>query len=456
MVSCDLVSFDYEEMNCNIGVEDRYFNGNKVVFSMSGSFDEDQVKDALDFLEGNMAIKADVTVEGDEFSFFPDKGWKLGKNYTVKVNGYIQIGNQKRLFQLERQFIYGKEEGEFLVVSTTDFKSNNDLNEPLNVIFNKEVDYNSFCSSFSINPSTEYKVGLSNDGKTVSIIPKGGWKINERYRVNIENCISIDGYYIKPLEFIFCAGEEHEVPELKYVCPMVSFGDSYQFETNLSLDGYIEKMEPIGFVFSKAMDFDSVKKNIKFSPSVSGHFLNLDSDYERFVFVPDENYELNTKYRITVNDKISDLYGNQLNEASEIAFTSSGNYLKITGIKIFNEDIDLNVPNSKTIECKRENSLGLMSLSIAFSSDISNEGKTEICDCIDMEVLFPLSARTPVKRSIVWTDDCHVILDFNNLSISTDQDPVYYQIMISGGEKGIKSNLGDFMEDSICFVVEPK
>jgi hypothetical protein len=219
------------------------------------------------------------------------------------------------------------------------------------------------------------------------------------------------------------------------------------------LDGNLENGDGIGFIFSKPMDQASLRSGISFYPSLKGYF--EEAGKNSIIFIPEEDYRLETEYRITLASTIKDSQGLGLFEDIHYYFTSSHHYLRV-------EKVTLDLSNEPLIpEGVPQDHYLLppvllpgMAVNIAFSSAIPQNNRKAAADSVSLSVLFPASAHNPVLVSAQWKEGGALLtLYFENFSPSGGGIDNYYQVKISSGKQGPTNGSGEYLKEDLWYVI---
>ena len=88
---------------------------------------------------------------------------------------------------------------------------------------------------------------------------------------------------------------------------------------------------------------------------------------------------------------------------------------------------------------------------ISFSTAIEKEFQKSAVSGISLSAYFPLTETDPVLESARWSQDMkNLSLTYSNFSKSLDENVYYYQFKISGGKRGIKNSVGQYLKEDLC------
>jgi hypothetical protein len=440
------VSFEYLDISCSVGQGRQYYFEETLALDFSIMPNRGETERNLILSEGDLSRAPIFTWEGRTLHIKPLTGWKKGEHYGISLEGKLPM-EDGRIYtvQLIRNFIYGLEGNEF----TLDYSSAED--NRLIFIFSKVPGVTSFSGQFSLIPSVEYFCDFL--GTEIRILPKSPWQANTLYRWSITGMESEDGYIMKrEYSGAFSGPDNLSVPRPLELCPVdKTFGPPYLWRRGSPLDNNLENMEGIGFIFSKPMDPASLRSGISFYPSIKGYFEEAGED--SIIFFPEEEYRLETEYRITISQSVKDSLGLSLFEEAQYYFSSAQRFLELEGLTLDSRTDSL-LPGGLLQEHNliRVDPPGLK-VQIAFSRAIPPANRKAALESVSLSGIFPASALSPVLVSAKWEDEGAVLsLLYENLSPSGDGIDNYYQIKIVSGKQGPLSAGGEYLKEDLWYV----
>lgn len=122
---------------------------------------------------------------------------------------------------------------------------------------------------------------------------------------------------------------------------------TYNWFTLIDYSTNISGSQPLGLKFSNPVAMDELLKNIEIKPAIA-----IPEEYKKRTYSSVDAYlyfhfELNTKYKIKINRKLKDIFGNKLDKDYKFDLTV-GDYLPYvdipTGINIVESKSDLRIP----------------------------------------------------------------------------------------------------------------
>lgn len=235
---------------------------------------------------------------------------------------------------------------------------------------------------------------------------------------------------------------------------MSDSSDSAIWFENTCLDKNISGKECIGFIFSRKMDFSSIKSGISITPGINGYFSSCSDDGTKYIFVPQENYEIATKYLIILSSSVKDSAGNSLFEDIKQEFYSGDSFLKLSSISIGGAEYS-DIPKEVTADTKNVDDTETLTVALTFSKPIEINSRYSVVNGVSLNLNFPMTSNSPVLLSTKWDSSNSVLtLTWGNITKSTTENSTYYDLRLTGGKSGISTGNGIYMEESLCVHIE--
>jgi hypothetical protein len=443
LCACKFVTWEYLDVTCNAAPDQSSFFEDYLHLNFSIHPDTQAAEKLIHLSSSSGIINHDVRWEGSNLFIRPHGYWQKGALYTFTLTGSLRMDDGRYYtVDIDRSFHYGEQNDTFYLVSG-DFEG-----ETLNFVFVKPPAIVSFYENFTISPQTETDIIFSPDGMTVNVKPKTAWNINTIYTWTIRNMLSRDDYIMeRTYTGTFRGLFDVNLPELLEICPVTYEHDAALWHTNTPLDGQLLEKQAIGFIFSKPMDEASVKNGVVFTPNINGYMLK-ESDY-KYIFVPEETYQLKKQYRIQASQTISDISGLKLFDDKSYFFTTANDYIKIDAIK-FDDNLDPMLSDG-TISDYKIASTKMLSVTISFSSEIPAEHRSKALASVSLEILFPLSTANPALVSVTWGDKGSALsMTWEGITKSTGEIEQFYSLNIKGGKSGVINNYSEYLKDDVC------
>jgi hypothetical protein len=441
-----LLSFEYLDVSCSVNPGASYYSGETVSLDFSIMPDRGEAERTLILTEGGLSRGPAFRWEGRTLHLKPLTGWKKGEHYGLSLEGKLPMEDGRTYtVQLLRNFIYGLEGKEFTLVSSAV------EDDRLVFIFSQVPGVTSFSSQFSLSPSVEYFCDFLE--KEIRILPKSPWQANTLYRWTIKGMESGEGYHMKQeYSGVFSGPADPLLPRPLELCPVNrSLGPPYLWKRGTPLDGKLENMEGIGFIFSKPMDQASLRSGISFYPSIKGYFEEAGDD--SIIFFPEEEYRLETEYRISIAQTVKDSLGLSLFEEARYYFSSAHQYLQVEKVSLDSREDSLQPGGGLQDHSLANPDPPILNLRISFSSAIPPAKRRAALESVSLSGLFPASAGNPALISAKWEDQgAALILVFEGLSLSGNGIDNYYQLKIGSGEQGPLNGEGEYLKEDLWYV----
>jgi hypothetical protein len=376
--------------------------------------------------------------------------WQKGQHYSLALEGSLRMAdNRTYTVSLLRVFTYGDPGNEFTLVS------GGIENGALIFVFSSPPLITSFNEKFTLSPFAEYHTGFNDNGKIITISPKPRWPVNTMYTWQIKDMVSAGGYLMqKEYSGLFSGDQDTEIPRLVQVCPVSLDPAPALWHTGSALEGALMEWQGIGFVFSKPMDEASVRSGISFYPSINGHFIKESA--EKYIFVPEAAYQLQKEYRLTVGESVKDVSGLALFEASLIFFTTAGRFLMVESVTFDDHTAPMQaggVMQEYTLRSAATEPKIPLATVINFSSAVPQANRRAAVDSVSLLPLFPASASSPKLLSAVWQQDgSRLVLNWESFTLSKSGIQYYYQLKISGGQRGAVNQTGEYLEEDLWII----
>lgn len=491
-LSCSFIEFSSDCVKLFPGAETSSFYADYVQIKFNCEVEKYEVQKSVTIKAGKNTCELEYYWQDSSLlKVKPENGWINGQFYECSVEGYVYKKNGNGFSVNEKvKFWYLPDSSaesfeNFTIVNFPSDDSFIELKEKLIFSFSKAVEKQRFENSFSIHPAADYTIECDELSKTFYIIPQKGWSLNSLYEWKIDALISDDNWSLSgKTEGSFFTKADTVQPELLLVCPVAVDADSLSLSgsdasaiwyTNLEIDGNLKEKMPVGFIFSKPMDFESVKAGVSFSPAISGTFFKADSDETKFIFVPQDNYEIGAEYILTVSKNIKDKNGLNFFEEVKKTFFSGQEYLQIESIKFGQTLLNGTEADSSELEEnsiketlkdgtaikilkseeENENELTEVCLGLLFSQSIEEEMLAAVEKSISLNAVFPLSLASPVKTEISWANERKMLfITWSRICASTEEENFFYKLKIAGGKTGLRTGRGNYLEEDLCAVIK--
>lgn len=299
--------------------------------------------------------------------------------------------------------------------------------------FTTPVSLSEVQNNISISPDVEHYILSSNELDFV-FWPVDKYKPNTRYSLSIsESLKSLSGKSLKEegLRYFYYSSDSL-APRLE----QVSLG-SVVLSAEM-INSNVSKNERFIFTFSEEIPFTSIVNNIVFSDGVLGRFYS-GSNASIWEFLPDEALALETIQKITLQESLSDLSGNTLENPSEFFYyvdATNSRYLRLNQV----ED------NTGTVLEQG----GVLSISNNFYEDLKLVFSEEldfpsVLNNISIS-FFSGSGNTAIQINDIQVESNAVYLDLEGVDAGNT-----YNLFLKGEEGGIQDIHTNGLKASLDF-----
>lgn len=458
-ISCDLVTDKEYFVSVNPNHSFSWFNGSAVCYNFNCDVIQYYVENSVQLKKNGIACEIEFEWVTSSFvKIRPKEEWFNGALYLCELKGilYEKSGEEFSVNDAVA-FYYGNAAESFCLTQAPFDEQRFDLNKAIVFKFNHKVYKTKFLECLSISTSTSYRVEANDDDTEFTIIPNESWRVNEIINWSFNDLISADNYILsgKNSGRIRCISDI-EKPKVLTVCAVSSKDSDAFWDTGNPLNNNISGQMPIGLIFSKSMNLNSLRSGFSITPNISGTISCVSDDCTKFLFIPEENYAIATEYFLTIPSDVEDTLGIKISETYKEIFTSSETYLSITSLQ-FESEPALNFPGDTIPECMTVNmaedltGVKEMTVYIVFSKSIEYDRVLDVENLITLSLLFPLTSTSPVKTAVVWNKERDMIsLTWKNMTASTDEIGSFYVLKIIGGKNGINTGTGNYLKENIC------
>jgi len=179
----------------------------------------------------------------------------------------------------------------------------------VNIVFSAQPSEESIIKAFSMTEEGQSVSGtFSFNDKTVVFSPLNGIRTNYEYYIIISTTAEDKNgnSLLKDFEYRFYTKQDIENPEILDIIPAN--------ESNLIL-----APEKISITFSKTIDTVSFEKSVSISPSIT-YILEWNNEFTAVDIIPAKPLNEGTRYTITVNTTLTDIYRNAMLSAFRSTF----------------------------------------------------------------------------------------------------------------------------------------
>ena len=453
--SCGFLDFTPVEVGCPRLDGDGYFDGVELELEFSHEPDLVSLKELVVLKRDGVRVDSLVRLEGGRALVMPTEPWQRGVEYSLGVEGQLElVAGGSHGVSFYRRFWYGRPgEGFSLLEWTAPAGAGGDA--ALVLEFDCGVDMPSFAKSFSLEPKVDYRVHVENQGRRVVVVPQEGWPVNTRFLWKLSRCQSSQQVLLdKSYQDDFVWAVDIQIPVLEGVYSLGLDG------TSLVELGSVFDRQPLVLVFSKEMDFDSVRSGLQVEPGISGE-LYPGADGRRFVWMPAEHWSLEGQYRVVLDSSVKDVSGLPLGQQEQRFFSSFNEYLQVQTIVLGDGEaeagrVDFADEESffrEIIYKSYDDELKIIT-AITFSQPLSQDLLYQALDSVTMEPFFPVTGAYPILEMARRQGDHTLVLHWSGFSPSTTDVDNFYQLKISGGASGPVTDSGCYLKEDVCLVIQ--
>ena len=454
--SC-LFSFQNIEIYSNITP---VFNDETIIVTTNIPLGTNSLSQLISIREEELLIDCQIQQENNKVIITPPDGWKTGKNYRFQFTGLVKtIDGRFYNINFSKYFVY-KDGTTFFTMENILLP--NTVEGSIIIEFNKPIDLFSFEKNFSISPFIETNKQLSEDKKTITIVPVKQWNYNTVYCCKLKELKSADNYFlISNINNLFSI-PDCTIPELLEIekCKIINLHskDFQYFPINFTehILNNILPEDALAFTFNTKIKLDSFKSNFSISPSIAGQFIESDNS---IIYIPNEHFNAKEEYLITLGKNIKAENNNYMQASLKYIFKP---FVK----SLYIENIDINetqhipfyqkIKNDSPITEVMVSHINKAYIEISFNEDIPEEFIYLFDKIIRFEPYFPLYQSSPHLLSIHFSNNNKTVsFEYDNLS-TTDLNQSLYKLTVNFSviPKSLSNELS--MEDNICTILSLK
>ncbi len=449
---CELIDLRSLDIRFNVNPYGFLDIGESLVVRFNIEPDKHSAFDAVRMhMEGRSLELESTWLDSKTVSLRPANIWQPGGLYTLTINASIKASDSG-MFRVYEQlpFYYGNPDNKLRLLSFSIPPGGVvESAESLVYTFNRPVKMQGFKNAFNLLPFADYRLEFSDDLRIITVVPLQELPINTVFKWHIKDLNSDDDYVLdKMYDGWFITQTDTVFPEVIEICPVSVSGFDYVFNHGIPIDNALLQKQPIGIVFSKNMNFQTVRNALNITPALSGTLRQTDVDGRMFVFLPSDFYIPLTRYNLFVSTSALDSNGLRLRENLSVFFNTQADFLRVVSILDHNNtpfDLDESVINSSTLDDTR------LTIDISFDKSIPVEQRAAAVSKIAVVPHFPSIANYPTLYQVRWSlDGFSVGLFYRGLSVSDTSLEYVYRIVVTGKPTGISTGSGEYMEDDVC------
>ena len=366
-------------------------------------------------------VEGTFSWEKSVMTFHPQQGFSVAQRYLLKYAGQVLDSSGKgRTYNIYIPFYYVNKPDSSLSVSMVP-ADGNEIQGQKKVVFtfSKGMNINTLLRSFSIVPEIDCTKVWNSSCTQLTVIPQTSWKDHTVYTFSFsQDLCSKEGIPLpQKVSYVLYSTSGAKNPAVQSACTVLN--DGINFPVLLSgLDG-IKGNDAIQIAFSEEMDREKTEDALSVFPRLKGRtYWPSDST---LLFIPDSDWEYDTKYTIIISTMAESRKGLPLIENYEIRFTPDISKLvleRINGKESDGFPIYSYVPEQE-IEIDaglKEDPENIYTFGFVLNKNLSTAAEKEaLFSGINLKPLFPPGISNPKVVSQFWTGDNIVHITYTGL-----------------------------------------
>lgn len=267
-------------------------------------------------IEPNIETETILSDDKTKYTIKPVELLAQGQEYTLDIQRHIvryNFGTDEIAYQEEGESVWSATWKTREAPGIESFSPQGDnvpLNEDIKVVFDENVDFDSFKENVSITPEL---IGTwqTDDFKTITYLTSAMQK-NTKYEIKINKGLRT------------FAGGYLEEESLHNFTTLGAMKVSYSYPTNGSTG--ITVQSNIEIEFDQVADHPTAEDNFSITPSIDGDFT---WDGNTMIFNPKTNFEFNNNYNVTVSSGVKSNNGFPSEEDFKISFSTELSVTKL-------------------------------------------------------------------------------------------------------------------------------
>ena len=395
----------------------------------------------------------DFLWSGNELAFYPIPPLRKGCRCQLSVIGGIRT-TDGRAFEAaaSTSFHAGSKASPLALDSFSPARGATvSTTQALSFAFSRSVDPSLFRRSFSLDPSTDYDLAWSADGKVATITPRSRWTTLTAYAWQVKaDLADAEGLAMaRAVNGTFVVQADGQAPSVVSVRPAI-FTNAGFSPLAVGLD-QLGCRDAIYLTFSEDVSRESAVDAIKLTPAVRGRVLQ--DGPRNFAFLPEEDYAARTRYRLCLLSSVCDLAGNTMSEDYLAWFSPRVADLKVDRVFVAGGAAITVLGDSPGHGFRPRIPDGSAMIAVEFNSPIVDPGQRDrMITLISCTSLFP-SALSPSPMSAQWPSPSRLEMSFAGFTQSTASSTFFYKFLLPGGTSGISDGAGGTMETDACLVL---
>lgn len=396
--------------------------------------------------------------------FYPLEKLQPGFQYRLKINGELTARDGRTFFKKINIPFYYLTDADPPVIEAVSLKPAEitDIYASLKLTFSKGIDKDSFNDGFRLSPASDWVSEWNTDGSRVVITPEEQWLNLQYYRWTLStDIISTDGIPLpEEYEGSFLVQNDTAAPKLSSLYPAADNKDgSFTLKTLLSADDLLIK-EHLALNFSKAVDLDSLRKNLLFNPSIEGYLTAVSAN--TILYYIHEEIPPGNTYELTITEGLEDNNGNSTAADITRVFTPAVPVQEITSVVIEDQNgvflalTETDFNSQSFIDTTGIKYFGTDGVHIIVNisegyPESSINARLSFEQSISFTPVFPPGTLPPSLSMKNWDSDNSLRLIYRELTVCSTEEPVYYELRIKAGSSDSATPYGSYLTESVFF-----
>jgi hypothetical protein len=402
-------------------------------------------------------VEIDGSWDGNRYTIEPLERFQEGLRYVLSVEGDVRTADGRRFSEfISIPFFVGSTDPPpALLSSAPESGAFVTSEQSISLEFSAGMARKSVETAFSVSPDTKVNFIWSADSRVASVTPAPRWDngILYTWTVSSEAEDQRGTAMLGPRSGSFLVEDDLVAPTVMSVTPAFPIdGAGTPFDPLPGMLSDLTGGEAIRIEFSEAMDSDSALSAIRLDPEPAGVMIPLSPSV--YAFSPEENWNRQTEYVLTVGEEARDVVGNQLVAEYREVFTVATPPQTVTSVTVSGSltasqtffTADLVTGTEWELPWDTVPELTVI-LAIDFQLPYeTSKAKTRIASNIRVDALFPPGLASPTLTAVTWPSDQELELTFESFTRSVDPQINYYNVRFPTTQAQSQTDDGSFLE----------
>ena len=420
-LSCGVVDFSpSDSIRVNPSKYNQVVGENEDIYVKFGFSPEHvSAQSAFEIQDSDGRVAGSFDWKENTMTFIPQKSFEPAQRYFLKYAGEVSDTSGKvRKYNIYTPFFYRTKQAVKPDITRMSPANGSTVQTYDRIVFSFSAPMSlpSFLNGFSVSPDTEYTDEWNEEHTQMFLTPKEGWKEHQVYNYSFADSIkSADGIPLAESKtFCLYSSSGAVLPSVLSIDTALNDGLSYPLLLS-GLDG-VKSKDAIRISFSVPMDFGATEDALSIRPDIAGHTCWISES--TLVFVPDEEWQGETLYSVSIDTSAKSRKGLALPDRYETSFSPDVIPLRLLYIEgkdsdgfplsAFNphHEIDIDVGDALMPE-------NTYTFSFVFNRSFETaEEKEQIYSGIKIRGLFPPALASPRVMSLFWSGDSRIQITY--------------------------------------------